>query len=74
MLARQYAQEGVEFEANKLATHNDFNGTTFYENAKSVLKEFGQTFINNIKNGLDYTDANNSAFKYIIAFSYYGTW
>jgi len=64
-MARQYENEGVKFEANKLAVNKDFKTAEFAVNAQKVLKEFGQKFIDSIKNGLNYDEAKKSTFNYM---------
>ena len=57
--AMQASNEG--FVANKLASHIEFNHELFAENSMAMMKEFGQTFLNNVRSGMDYTDARKMA-------------
>ena len=65
-IARQPSREGIDYESHKLALNHGFNKDEFETNAKNILKEFGQAFLNNVRNGLDYADSQKSAFEYMM--------
>jgi len=64
-MARQYENEGVKFEANKLAVNKDFKTEEFMVNAHKTLQNFAKEFLNNIKTGQNYADAKKTAFDYM---------
>jgi len=62
------AQAGHKsFEYNKIATHNDFNADEFQKNAVNLMSQYAISFIQQIKEGVDYTLAHKNATEHMSA-------
>lgn len=59
--AAKVKDEEPLWEPNKLATHKAFNWEKFRKNAESLMRQFAQEYIQQIKSGMSYTSAWDNA-------------
>jgi len=61
-----YAKNNIGYEGHKLATNKDFNIKEFESNIKVLMKEFGQSFLQRINEGFDFTEAKKNTIEYMV--------
>ncbi|MCL2634058.1 MAG: hypothetical protein FWD34_06040 [Oscillospiraceae bacterium] len=63
----EYSQEhGNDYEAHALFSNVNFNQNAFQNNVAELMRELAQAFLNSIRSGIDYADAQKSAFEYML--------
>lgn len=55
-----------EHTDHAIAAHKDFNAKDFTANSVNLMKNFAQTFISKIKEGLDFVNAQKSTVEYML--------